>query len=136
MAEKPSFRSAFKSRRCLIPASGFFEWKKVGKIKQPYYFHRPDDRPLAFAGLWEKWNEIESCTIITTEANALMAPIHDRMPVVLGSNDYVTWLDPAATNLDKLLTPFPSDELVRVAVNPIVNNARNEGPECIAPIAE
>jgi putative SOS response-associated peptidase YedK len=104
VAEKPSFRSAFKKRRCLIPASGFFEWKKEGQLKQPFYFSRPDDKPLAFAGLWETWNDIESCTIITTEANELMAPIHDRMPVVLGDNDYATWLDPEATSLEKLLS--------------------------------
>ena len=134
IAEKPSFRSAFKSRRCLIPASGFFEWKREGKAKQPYYFRRPDNRPLAFAGLWEKWNDSESCTVITTDANELMLPIHDRMPVVLARNDYAEWLDPAATGLEKLLTPFPFNELICSPVNPIVNNARNEGPECIAPV--
>ena len=134
VAEKPSFRAAFKSRRCLIPASGFYEWKREGKLKQPYYFRRPDDRPLAFAGLWEKWHDIESCTILTTDANELMAQIHDRMPVILSPNDYGEWLDPAAPEPGKLLTPFPSDELVSYPVNPAVNNARNEGPECIEPV--
>jgi putative SOS response-associated peptidase YedK len=132
VADKPSFRSAFKSRRCLIPASGFVEWKREGKVKQPYYFRRPDDKPMAFAGLWETWNDIESCTIITTDANERMSQIHDRTPVVLSQNDYATWLDPSATELTKPLTPCPPDELVYYPVNPIVNNARNEGPECIA----
>ena len=134
VAEKPSFRSAFKNRRCLIPASGLFEWKKEGKLKQPYYFRRPDDRPLAFAGLWEKWNEIESCTIITTDANEVMAPIHRRMPVVLETNDFGEWLDPNATELNVLLTPCPADELICYPVHTVVNNARNEGPQCIVPI--
>jgi putative SOS response-associated peptidase YedK len=82
-AEKPAYRSAFKSRRCLIPADGFFEWQKVGKAKQPYYFQLADGKPFAFAGLWEKWKEIESCTILTTAANELVAPLHDRMPMPL-----------------------------------------------------
>jgi putative SOS response-associated peptidase YedK len=125
VTEKPSFRSAFKSRRCIIPASGFFEWKTEGKSKQPYYFRHPDDRPLAFAGLWEKWNEIESCTIITTDANEVMAPVHHRMPVVLGRNDYDWWLGPDSTDLVRLLEPCPASELVCHAVDPIVNNSRN-----------
>jgi putative SOS response-associated peptidase YedK len=133
VAEKPSFRSAFKSRRCLIPADGFYEWKTEGKLKQPYLFRRADEKPLAFAGLWEKWNDIESCTIITTEANAVMEPIHDRMPVILAPNDYSEWLDATATEPGKLLTPCPPDELTAYAVNPNVNNARNEVPECIEP---
>jgi putative SOS response-associated peptidase YedK len=134
VAEKPSFRSAFKNRRCLIPASGFFEGKTEGKQKQPYYFRRPDDRPIAFAGLWETWNDIESCTIITTEANGLMSPIHDRMPVVLGKNDYGEWLDPKTTDSTSLLTPCPADELICYPVDPVVNNTRNEGPQCIVPL--
>jgi putative SOS response-associated peptidase YedK len=131
--EKPSFRSAFKSRRCLIPVDGFCEWKKIGKAKQQYYFRRQDERPFAFAGLWETWNDIESCTIITTEANELMAPIHDRMPAVLARNDYEEWLNPSATDLTKMLTPCPADELICYQVDPVVNNARNEGPQCIVP---
>jgi putative SOS response-associated peptidase YedK len=134
VADKPAFRSAFKSRRCLVPASGFFEWKREGKLKQPYYFRRPDERPIAFAGLWEQWNGIESVAIITTEANELMSRIHDRMPVILSRNDYSQWLNPASTELTKLLSPCPADELVCYPVNPVVNNARNEGPECIDPV--
>lgn len=134
VAEKPSFRTAFKSRRCLIPVDGFYEWKTIGKAKQPYYFRRQDELPFAFAGLWDTWNDIESCTIITTEANELMAPIHHRMPVVLGQNDHVEWLDPAASDLAKLLLPCPADELICYPVDPVVNNSRNEGPQCIVPL--
>jgi putative SOS response-associated peptidase YedK len=134
VAEKPSFRSAFKKRRCLIPADGFYEWVDGTKPKQPYYFRRADERPLAFAGLWESWNDIESCTIITTDANSLMAPVHHRMPVILAPNDYAEWLDPAAEELGRLLTPCPADELVAYPVSTLVNNARNETPECIDPI--
>jgi putative SOS response-associated peptidase YedK len=134
VTEKPSFRTAFKTRRCLIPVDGFYEWKTIGKAKQPYYFRRQDERPFAFAGLWETWNDIESCTIITTEANELMAPIHHRMPVVLATNDYDEWMDPAAADLAKLLLPCPADELICYPVDPVVNNARNQGPQCIVPM--
>jgi putative SOS response-associated peptidase YedK len=134
VTQKPSFRTAFKERRCLIPVDGFYEWQPVGKKKQPYYFRRPDEKPFAFAGLWETWNEIESCTIITTDANETMAPIHHRMPVVLARNDYGPWLDPAATELEKLLTPCPADELICYPVDMYVNKAGNEGPTCIVPL--
>jgi putative SOS response-associated peptidase YedK len=134
VAEKPSFRSAFKCRRCLIPVSGFYEWLTEGKSKQPYLFRRPDDQLFALAGLWETWNDIQSCTIITTEANDVMAPIHDRMPVILSENDYTVWLDATAKEPGKLLTPCPADELITYPVNPIVNNARNQGPDCIEPV--
>jgi len=133
-AEKPAFRSAFKSRRCLIPADGFYEWKKAGNKKQPHYFRVAGGQLFAFAGLWEKWQAIESCTILTTEANELSAQIHDRMPVILSSNDYSEWLDPLAKEPGKLLTPFPASEMSAIPVNPIVNNARNEGPECVEPV--
>ena len=131
VAEKPSFRTAFQYRRCLIPADGFFEWRREGKLKRPYYFRRPDERPFAFAGLWERWKDIESCTIITTDANDLMAPIHDRMPVILGRNDYAVWLSRSSSEVIKLLAPCPADELVCYPVNPVVNDARNEGPQCV-----
>jgi len=134
VADKPSFRSAFKSRRCIIPADGFYEWKKNGKLKLPFYFRRADGRPIAFAGLWERWNDLESCTIITTEANELMSSIHDRMPVILGRNDYTAWLDPTATETDKLLAPCPPNELICDPVDTVVNNVRNEGPQCIVPL--
>ena len=124
VAEKPSFRSAYKSRRCIIPVTGFYEWKTEGKHKQPYYFHRPDGQDLAFAGLWESWNNIESCTIITCDANVVMAPVHHRMPVILGDNDHSEWLDPAATDVSGLMTPCPADEVTCYPVGPF-NNVRN-----------
>ncbi len=115
--ERPAFRSAFKARRCLIPASGFYEWQATGgKHKQPYYVHARSGEPLAFAGLWERWrpskdeSPVESCTILTTDANATMAPIHDRMPIILAPGDYATWLgeSPASPDdLRSLLRPRP-----------------------------
>ena len=133
VADKPSFRSAYKSRRCIIPVTGFYEWKTEGKAKQPYYFHRPDGQDLAFAGLWETWHDIESCTIITCDANEVMAPVHHRMPVILGDNDFAVWLDPAATDVSGLLAPCPPHELACYSVDPYVNNVRNQGPHCIEP---
>jgi len=145
VAEKPSFRSAFKRRRCIIPASGFFEWHTDGKLKQPFLFRHPDDRPLAFAGLWESWGKaensgapvIESCTIITTGPNSVMEPVHDRMPVILSRNDYDTWLDPKVEDKEvllPLLTPCLSDDIICYPVNSIVNNVRNQGEDCIEPL--
>jgi putative SOS response-associated peptidase YedK len=124
-----------QSRRCLIPADGFYEWHAEGKRKQPYLFRRVDEKPMAFAGLWEKWNDIETCTIITIGPNAVMDPVHDRMPVILAPNDYQAWFDAAPDDALKVLTPCPPDELIAYPVNPIVNNARNEVPECIEPMS-
>ena len=113
VAEKPAFRAAFKKRRCLIPLNGFYEWRKSGSAKQPYLIRIKDVAPFALAGLWERWHnqeddtELESCTIIVTEANQLMTPIHDRMPVILSPNNYSRWLDPDAGNVNFLLTPCP-----------------------------
>lgn len=142
-AEKPSFRAAMKSRRCLIPADGFYEWKKEGKTKQPFLIRRQDEQPFMFAGLWEGWDKgegpIESCTILTTAANDFMAPLHDRMPVILSPNDYAAWLNPDekdATKLAYLFEPPADNELVMYPVNKIVSNARNEGPQCIEPKRE
>ena len=97
-AEKPSFRAAFKHRRCLLPATGFYEWKKTEKIKQPYFIRMRDEKPFVFAGLWERWhgendNTIESCTILTTEPNELMSTLHNRMPAILKPEDYDYWLE-------------------------------------------
>jgi putative SOS response-associated peptidase YedK len=133
-SEKPAFRSAFKTARCLIPADGFYEWKKTNGRKQPYLIHRADGKPFGFAGLWSRWKDIESCTILTTNANELVRDMHDRMPVILAQSDYATWLNPDSVDLTGLLKPFPATEMTAVAVNPIVNNARNEVPECIEPI--
>jgi putative SOS response-associated peptidase YedK len=138
VAEKPAFRAAFKRRRCLILADGYYEWTgKPGK-KQPWHFHYGDDRPFAFAGLWEHWKPsegepVESCTIVTTAANEFAAKYHDRMPVIINPTDYGRWLDPAAdtTSLLPLLDTRPVDGIEVAAANPAVNNPRHEAPDCI-----
>ena len=114
-AEKPSFREAYKKRRCLVIADGYYEWTKVDGGKQPYYFHMPEGRPFAFAGLWESWDKgrlgpLETCTIITTHASEQTRPFHHRMPVILDSQDYDRWLLTDAANtseLADLLVPLP-----------------------------
>ncbi len=139
VAEKPSFRSAFKHRRCLIPASGFYEWKKItAKSKQPYFIRPRNGRPLALAGLWERWHDpqgetVETCTILTTEANELMHPLHDRMPVILDPASDGVWLDASASvdALRALFVPSPSERLEAIAVGPWVSNVRNQGPKCL-----
>jgi putative SOS response-associated peptidase YedK len=134
IATKPAFRSAFKKRRCLILADGYFEWTGKPGHKQPWHFRFDDDRAFAFAGLWEHWkppegDPVETCTIVTTEANAESAKFHDRMPVVLDPHDYSQWLDPATAPAD--LTPMiqsRSIEGLKVhAANPAVNNSRYTG---------
>jgi putative SOS response-associated peptidase YedK len=137
--EKPTFRDAFRKRRCLIPADGFHEWKATAKGKQPFYFQGADGRPFAFAGLWERWHppegeQLETCTILTTRANELVAPLHERMPVILQPSYYADWLDPAcpADRLHLWLRPVPADVMTAVPVSTRVNNAWNEGPERIA----
>ena len=139
--EKPSFRAAAKRRRCLIPADGFYEWQKRGKAKQPYYIHHPDNVPFAFAGLWEHWEPgddsgpvIESCTIITTEANAMMRELHDRMPVILEPGNYDLWLDPLvqdASSMQHLLVPCPDEKLIAYAVSTHVNSPKHDDAACI-----
>jgi putative SOS response-associated peptidase YedK len=135
VAEKPSFRSAYKKRRCLIVADGFYEWRTEGKAKLPFRIHRPDDSPFAFAGLWEQWDgdekPIESCTIITTEANSRLSTIHDRMPVIFTAPaEFEQWL--TVPDAKTLMLPLPDDALQVTPANPYVNNSRHEGPECIA----
>lgn len=144
LAEKPSFRDAFKKRRCLIPASGFYEWRKKGAgAKQPFYFYLPDKEVFGFAGLWEEWLDkesgelLETCTIITTEANDVLKPVHDRMPVILKSQNYEQWLDPKENDterLQKLLAPYPADEMSAHAVSTSVNIPDTNSPELIEPI--
>lgn len=141
IATKPAFRAAFKERRCLVVADGFYEWQATNGQKQPYLIHKADDRPFAFAGLWERWRDpqgspIESCTIVTTDANEMMRPIHERMPVILRPDDYDRWMDPEAKtpeSLQSLLRPYPDGDLVATPVSTRVNNVRNDGPECAAP---
>jgi putative SOS response-associated peptidase YedK len=140
VAEKPAFRAALRRRRCLIAADGFYEWKAEGRVKQPYFIHFSDDRPFAFAGLWESWegpdhSSIESCTILTTEANELMKPIHERMPVILRKQDYARWLSPAEQDprlLLPLLIPCDSAEMEAYPLSRRVNSPNYDGPDCIA----
>ena len=144
VADKPSFRTAFRRRRCLIPADGYFEWQKTGSAKQPYYIRLDDERPFAMAGLWERWlnpatNEpLQSCTIITTQANPLTQPIHDRMPVILPPTAYSLWLDPAMRDVERiqaLLTPYPADPMVAYPVSTRANNPADDASACMAPLA-
>jgi putative SOS response-associated peptidase YedK len=142
VAEKPAFRRAFTHQRCLILADGFYEWKREGKTKQPYYIRLTDHRPFAFAGLWERWEKggtdvLESCALMTTAPNSVVAPIHTRMPVIVAPRDYDDWLDPGLHTVDRLnavLRPFPPDEMTAYPVSPIVNNPRHDHPECVKPL--
>jgi putative SOS response-associated peptidase YedK len=138
LATKPAFRNAFAQRRCLIPADGFYEWQKGQRSKQPFFVTRVDRRPFAFAGVHERWHHgelvIESCTIITTEANELLTPLHDRMPVILPERDFSTWLNTAerdTARLQLLLRPIQADELNVTRVGAFVNLPANDDPECI-----
>lgn len=150
VAEKPAFRDAFAKRRCLVPADGFYEWAAVGKRKQGYAIRRRDRETMALAGLWERWtpkadagraNEVaplETLTILTTTANAVLRPLHDRMPVILDETAWESWLDPVAPRpaLKALLRPAPDDRLEAYKVGPAVNNVRNDDPSCAAPLDE
>ena len=139
VTEKPSFRTAFRHRRCLVVADGFYEWQRQERKKQPFYFRLQDQQAFAFAGLWEHWKApddevIESCTILTTEANELLRPIHDRMPVILDRKDYDLWLDPAVQNhepLQHLLHPYQAEAMMSYPVSTKVNNPTHNTPECI-----
>lgn len=140
---KPAFRAAFRGRRCLLPADGFYEWKKEGARKQPFHIRRRDEAPFAFAGLWEYWERdgeiIESGTILTTEANGTMRPLHERMPVILDPADYAAWLDPAnrdVQGLKALLRPCGDDVLTASAVGALVNNPRHDDPRCLEPVGQ
>ncbi len=140
-AEKPSYRAAIRRRRCLVVADGFYEWQAAGKRKQPYFIHRPDDGLFAMAGLWEAWegpdhSAIESCTLLTTEPNELLRPIHDRMPVILAKDDYEAWLDPSIEDparVAHLLCPAASEAMTLRPVGTVVNSPANDDPRCIAP---
>lgn len=143
-AEKPAYRAAWRRRRCLVAADGFYEWQGRGKRKQPYFFHMRDDGPFAFAGLWESWegpqhSHLESCTLLTTESNDLVRPIHDRMPVILAPDDYAQWLDVSIRepeSLLPLLRPYSSEEMAAHEVRTLVNNPRNDDPMCIEPVRD
>ncbi len=156
LAEKPAFKSLFRTHRVILPMDGFYEWRaahvgapltKAGKpIKQPMFIHRADGEPLSVAGLWGTWRDrsagpdapwLHSCTVITTSANELMRPVHDRMPVMLDRTDWHEWLDPGNTDLDvlgRLLVPAPEHLLTMHAVSTEVNDSRNSGSQLIDPI--
>lgn len=144
VAEKPAFRSAFRHRRCLIPADGYYEWKSIEGRKQPYYFSMKDGNPFCFAGIWERWQPaegepVESCAIITTGANALGAQVHHRMPVILAQDVHARWLDPrttASSQLLPLLQPFAPHAMSVYPVSTLVNNARIDESRCITPLAD
>jgi putative SOS response-associated peptidase YedK len=143
LAEKPSFRAAYKYHRCLIFADGFFEWQVQpdGKSKVPHFIRLKDGSPFAFAGLWEHWqspegSEVRSATIITTEPNRLMASIHNRMPVILPPDAYAQWLDPAprtAAELQALLVPYPAEAMTAYPISTLVNKPENDRPEVVLP---
>jgi putative SOS response-associated peptidase YedK len=139
---KPAFRSAFRHRRCLIVADGFYEWQKLQRGKQPFYIRMENGGPFALAGLWERWEGadgtiIDSCTILTTEPNEVLRPLHNRMPVVLHSNDHGRWLDAEiqeADSLKPLLCPYSGEKMTAHPVSTRVNNPANDGPSCIEPL--
>jgi len=141
LAEKPSFRGAYKYRRCLILADGFYEWKTVPgqKAKIPHFIFMKSRQPFAFAGLWEDWqspdgSQLKSCTIITTQPNKMMTPIHNRMPVILPPVAYAQWLDTKSrTDLQDLLIPYPAGEMDAYPVSTLVNSPANDRAECVVP---
>ncbi len=143
VATKPAFREPFEQRRCLIPADGFYEWQRLGNgPKQPFHLELIGGDPFAFAGVWDRWRDrssgdvTESCALITTEANSTVAPIHDRMPVILGPQAFATWLDPTAAPepLHELLRPIAAEQLRATAVNTLVNRPENDDPLCLDPV--
>ena len=149
VAEKPSFRSAYRRRRCLIPADGFYEWQRLGKIRQPWLFGLRDGAPFALAGLWERWtvpegaeltgslaelgpgDPVETCTILTTAANETVAPVHGRMPVILPRDACDTWL----AGEDVCLAPFAADAMTAHPVSTLVNRPANDDPRCVEPVS-
>ena len=144
VAEKPSFRKSFRERRCLVPADGYYEWKREGSRKQPYHIRLNSERPFAFAGLWDRWTgadgkTIESCAIVTTTPNERLTSIHDRMPVILPPLAYEPWLDPGlrdAVHLVPFLTSYPADEMIAVPVSRLVNDPRVDDARCLEALGD
>ena len=144
VADKPAFRTSFRKRRCLVLADGFYEWKKQTGPKQPFFFHRADGLPFAMAGLWDRWTKgetdesLETFTILTTSPNSEVAHVHQRMPVILDTQELAIWLDPDcqdATLLARLLTPMTDGLLEGFPVSTYVNSPAHDGPDCIEPLA-
>lgn len=138
LADKPAFRNAYRHRHCLVPADAFYEWKPVAGRKQPYCIRLRDEGPFGMAGLWERWKApdgqvVESFTIVTVEANSLIAELHDHMPLILAPGDYDAWLA-AETNRAALPGAVPAQDMVAYPVSPLVSNARNDVPACLNPI--
>ncbi len=139
VATKPAFTSAFRARRCLVAADGFYEWRREGRTRQPYCIRFLDRRPFGIAGLWESWQApgrpiFETFTILTTAPNTIVAPLHNRMPVIIDPRDHDLWLDPqvhAQEALQPLFRPFPADEMEAWPVSRLVNDPHNEGPRCL-----
>ena len=144
VATKPAFRSAYKKRRCLVLANGFYEWKKVGKRRTPIYLTLKSGDAMAFAGLWEVWKSpdgeyVRSCTVVTTTPNSLLKPVHNRMPVILSEESESLWLDPLTEDpkvLAPLLMPAPPELMAAHVVSDCVNSIRSQGPQCIVPLME
>lgn len=141
VAQKPAFRSAFRARRCLVPADGFYEWQAGPKVKQPYHIAMADQQPFALAGLWERWQPkapgeaaIESFVILTTDANTLCRPIHHRMPVIVAPDHYELWLTGPREVAEGLLRPYPARAMVAQPIGPRVNQVRNDDPACLEPL--
>jgi putative SOS response-associated peptidase YedK len=143
VAEKPAFRQAFRSRRCLVPADGFFEWKHVGKKKHPYFFRKAGGGLLAYAGVWESWNgpegPVETVAVLTVPANELVKPLHDRMPAIVPEERFEAWLDPKESRPAKLLpllAPFPAEAMESWPVSERVNAATEDEPALLLPVPE
>lgn len=142
VATKPAFRQAFRERRGLVLADGFYEWQKPAPRKQPFSIRLRDGQPFAFAGLWERWSPpegqpVDSCTLLTTGANDLIRPLHLRMPVILAPAGYDLWLDPSpheVEHLQSLLQPYPAEEMIAYPVSTRVNSPAHDSPECITPV--
>ena len=139
--DKPAFRESFQRRRCLVPADGFYEWEHQGKRRVPHWFRVKGEDVFAFAGIWDRWydekkNRLESFAILTTEPNALVEPLHDRMPLILHPEDWKLWLDPEVSSpdaLEPLLVPFPAEAMIEHAVSERVNSPANDDPSCLEP---
>lgn len=143
ITEKPSFRTAWKQgQRCVVPMTGFFEWEKQGRERLPWLFKRREDAPLAFAGLWDRWQDpiddsiIESVTVVTTTPNEMLSRIHDRMPVLLDEDSAATWLDADNAMAVDLIKPYPADAMTETALDTYVNSSKHDDPRCLTPRGE